>query len=237
MKLTDDKYMALAEMYLFAGIGQKVSGLIHNLNNHVHAADMQLAMLVSKSDSSGDKPLADFKDRLARAAGGTSALAEILNQISWFSFYTQKTETQISIQEYFNWLLKFWDNDLFFKHKISCEPIIESPGWNIKITPFHLTSCLEQAIQNVVEACQGPEAEGAHKMQIRAFAVEKGVSLAVKSFTRFPDLDPWVEGSTSRPGRLGMGLPLCAWLAGRMNWDIKLHRGTAETELIVSIPG
>ena len=237
MKLNHDKYMALAEMYLFAAVGQKVSGLIHNLNNHVHVADMQLAMLVTKSAASGDKPLADFKDRLTRASGATSMLAEILNQNSRFSFYTQKSEIPFNLPEYLEWLLEFWDNDQFFKHKVSCELIIETPGLHIKTTPFHLTSCLEQAIRNAVEACQESGAEGGYKMQIRAHPFEKGVAVAVKSFTRVPELDPWLEGSSSRPGRLGMGLPVCAWLASRMNWDIKLNRGAAETDFIVSIPG
>lgn len=236
MKLTDDKYMALAEIYLFAGIGQKISGLIHNLNNHIHIADMQLSMLVSKSATSGDKPLADFKDKLSRAEGETSRLAEFLHKNGQYLFYVQKARTQININDYFNWLLEFWNNDLFFKHKISCELIFETQNINIQTIPFYLTSCLEQGIQNAVEACQEAGSDDEHKMLIKAGSDEKGVNLTVTSFTRIPDLDPWLEGSSSRSGRLGMGLPISAYLAGCMNWNIELQRGKAETSLIISIP-
>ncbi|MCA1744059.1 MAG: hypothetical protein LC631_08995 [Desulfovibrionales bacterium] len=62
MKLTSKRYMALAEMYLMDGLGRKVNGLIHNLNNQIHVVDMQMSMLVAKAGNTGDQPLAAFEE-------------------------------------------------------------------------------------------------------------------------------------------------------------------------------
>lgn len=236
MKLTDDKYMGLAEMYFWAGIGQRVHGLVHNLNNHIHVVDMQLAMLVARSDSSGDEPLGDYKQKIFRLASGVSRMVDSLHRNGQCSFFAQKSQAQINVKDYLEWILAFWQNDLFFKHKMFCELIIENHDTNLQIPPFHLTLCLDQAIRNALEACQEMNPDAEHKMILEAASKDRGVSLAVNSFTRIPEIDPWSEGASSKPGHLGMGLPVSAFLAGRMGWEIDLQCSGGETRFLISIP-
>ncbi len=237
MTLTDDKYMLLAELYLQAGLGKRINGLIHNLNNYVHVVDMQLAMLVKKADSSGHEPLENFKDKIVRSAAGNLKIVESLQKNSQCAFFAQKSQTQINIKEYLNWLVEFWNNDLFFKHKISCRLVfVETQNINIQLPPFHLTLCLEQGISNAVEACQAISINDEHELVLEAVSEGKGVNLMLVSNTQVDDLDPWVPGSSSKSGHLGMGLPLCAYLAKRMGWKIELHSSGNQTTFMIAIP-
>jgi len=113
MELTDDKYMALFEMYFWAGTGKKIQGLIHNLNNHVHVADMYLSMLASRSASCEDQPLASFKDKLYRTAGATARIGWSLQENGQLTFFLKKSQALINIRDYLEWLLEFFKNDHF----------------------------------------------------------------------------------------------------------------------------
>ncbi len=228
--------MALADMYIWAGMGQKMHGLIHNLNNQVHVMHLQVAMLEARSDSSGDEPLSGFKDKIAKFARSTSKIVDILQKNGQCSFFSQKSQNQINIRDYLDWLVEFWDNDLYFKHNISCELFIEDSGINLQIPPFYLTLCLEQGISNAVEAYQAAGPAGKHKLLINVSKKNKGMDLSISSFTEVPNLDPWLAGSSSKPGHLGMGLPLSAFLAGRMGWKIDLQTSSNKTQLMISIP-
>ncbi len=237
MKLADSGLMALADTYLWAGMGQKIHGLIHNLNNHAHVMDMQVNMLAAKADSSADEPLKAYEDKLARLANGTASIVENLQKNGRCSFFAQKSQTQINVHDFLSWMVDFWGNDLFFKHHISCRLFHEDQGINLQMPPFYLTLCLEQGIRNVVEACHEMESSKKHRLQIRALpAGNGGVKIILQSSTQVPDLDPWAQGSSSKPGHLGMGLPLAAFLAGRMGWSINLSKGESETGLEIIIP-
>ncbi|MFO7727138.1 MAG: hypothetical protein R6X11_02310 [Desulfonatronovibrio sp.] len=236
MKLTDDKYMGLAEMYFWAGMGQRVHGLIHNLNNHIHVVDMQMAMLVARSDSSGEEPLGNYKEKFSRLASGTSRMVDSLQRNGQCSFFAQKSQTQINVKDYLEWILAFWENDLFFKHKVSCELISENHDINIQVPPFHLTLCLDQGIRNALEACQEINPDAEHSMILEADSKDKGINLAITSFTRLPQIDPWGEGTSSKSGHLGMGLPVAAFLARRMGWELDLRYSGDETRFLISIP-
>ncbi|MFN2267905.1 MAG: hypothetical protein ABR533_06480 [Desulfonatronovibrio sp.] len=146
MKLTSKRYMALAEMYLMDGLGRKVNGLIHNLNNQIHVVDMQMSMLVAKAGNTGDQPLAAFEGKLAKSAKGMSRIVKALQNNGQCSFYAQKEPAQINIADFLAWLMQFWENDLFFKHKVSSEVNVKEGSLNLLVSPFHLTVCLEQGI-------------------------------------------------------------------------------------------
>lgn len=237
MKLTPEKYMALSEMYLMEGIGRKVHGLVHNLNNLVHVVDMQLSMLSTKSQTSADTPIGSFREKISRSSGGTSKIVQSLQKSGHFSFFTQKHQAQINIPEFITWLLEFWENDLFFKHKVKCLTSFEDAGINLSIPPFHLTLCLEQGIRNALEACQGMDESADYVLNIDVNTEGQGLRISLTSPTMIADLDPWAEGSSSKDGHLGMGLPVCSFVASRLGWNIELNCNGQETEFSVSIPG
>lgn len=236
MKLTSERYMALAEMYLMDGLGRKVNGLIHNLNNHIHVVDMQMSMLVAKAGSMGDQPLSTFEGKLSKSAKGMSRIVKVLQSNGQCSFYAQKEPAQINVSGFFAWLLQFWENDLFFKHRVVSELNVEDEGLNLLLSPFHLTVCLEQGIRNVLEAYQEIDEPGNNRLLINAAVFGENVNIEILSFTGIPDLNPFQEGSSSKPGHLGMGLPVAAFVARDMGWKVDLYCDGEKTVYSVLIP-
>ena len=234
--ITDDMYMPLAELYFQAGLGLRINGLLHNLSNYVHVVDMQLAMLAAKAGSAGHEPLDSYKDKIAKSSAGNSKLVEFLQKNAQCSFFAQKSQTQINITDYLSWFVEFWNNDLFFKHKVSCRLKFATEDINLQLPPFHLTLCLDQGIRNAVEACQAISVNDEHELVLEAVAKGKGVKLMLTSNTQLADLDPWLPGSSSKSGHLGMGLPICAYLAERVGWRIDLHSSGNQTTFMIAIP-
>lgn len=218
------------------GLGRKVSGLIHNLNNYIHVVDMQMAMLVAKAGSSGDQPLAAFESKLSKSAKGMSRIVKALQNNGQCSFYAQKDPAQINIADFLEWLMQFWENDLFFKHKVSCELNVKEVSLNLLVSPFHLTVCLEQGIRNVLEAYQEIDDPDRNRLLISVDVLDENVNIEILSFTGIPDLNPWEEGSSSKPGHLGMGLPVAAFVAKDMGCTIDLHGDGEKTVYSVLIP-
>lgn len=236
MKLTNERYMALAEMYLMDGLGRKVNGLIHNMNNYIHVVDMQMAMLMAKASSSGDQPLSAFESKLSKSAMGMSRIVKALQSNGQCSFYAQKEPAQINIADFLAWLMQFWENDLFFKHKVSSELNLQAEGLNLLLSPFHLTVCLEQGIRNALEAYQEVSSSGENRLMVDVTCPGEGVSIEVSSYTMLPEFDPWEEGSSSKPGHLGMGLPVSLFMARNMGWKIDLHKEGEKTVYSVLMP-
>ncbi|WP_045210658.1 HAMP domain-containing histidine kinase [Desulfonatronovibrio magnus] len=236
MKLTDEKYMALADFYYMAGLGQMVNGLIHNLNNYVHIMDMQLSMLNAKAESSAAQPLGDFRERLAKSSNSAGKMVQYLQKSSRCSFFGQKDKAQLNIKDFLEWIIEFWENDLFFKHKILCQIKLEKSDINLLISPFYLTLCVDQGIRNAVEACQEQESQDKQTIIIDAAVDGHNLNIETTSFTVVADLDPWLAGSTSKEDHLGMGLPVCAFLAGRQNWKVDMHSSGNETKFKLVIP-
>ncbi|MFW5731281.1 MAG: hypothetical protein ACOCV7_06485 [Desulfonatronovibrionaceae bacterium] len=236
MKLSDEKYEALAELYLQAGLGAKIHGLIHNLNNHVHVVDMQLAMLLNKADASGNEPLSFFKDKLQRSAGGAGKIVSALQQNGRCSFFAQKEKVQINVRDYAQWLVEFWNNDLFFKHRVDCRLSCRQESLNLLVSPFHLHLCLDQAIKNAVESFMDHEKVQKHELGVNIHAHARAVKIQVSSQGVLPELDPWQEGISTKAKHLGMGLPLAAHAAGTWGWQISLDQQDDRVVFSMIIP-
>ncbi len=174
--------------------------------------------------------------KLARLAESSAVMVHSLQKNGQSTIFSQKDQIQINISDYLNWLLEFWNNNLFFKHRISWEGLFENPRINLLLPPFYLTLCLEQGISNAVEAYQESDAPGKHRLLIETCHLDKGVKIIVTSFAPFPDLDPWVEGTSFKPGHLGMGLPVGSFLARKMGWGLDLKRDTSSTDFMILIP-
>lgn len=236
MKLSDEHYKALADLYVQAGLGAKIHGLIHNLNNHVHVVDMQLAMLMNKADAQDSQPLGAFKDKLERSAGGAGKIVSALQNNGRCSFFAQKEKVQINVLDYTQWLVEFWNNDLFFKHQVNCRLSCGQETKNILVSPFHLSLCLDQAIKNAVESFMDREEAGKHDLVLDIGTHDQAVKLEVSSQGVMPELDPWQEGISTKAGHLGMGLPLAAHAAAAQGWQISLDQQDDRVVFSMIIP-
>ena len=232
-----DKYPALAEKYMLAGVGEMFSGMLHNLNNHVQILEMQYSMLKSRMESQPQSPVSDYIERIERSSRELSGLAGNVHANAEYVYYTRKDPAQVNLDQYMNWLLEFWRNNLHFKHMVNCSLEVQSRDINLEIPPFCLTLCLEQGIRNAVEDFMVAAPEQERKMALHITSHGKGGAfLQVASQTTLPELDPWEEGSSSKPGHLGLGLSVVEYICSCMGWEADLKSKQDETRFELKIP-
>ncbi|WP_291322667.1 hypothetical protein [Desulfonatronospira sp.] len=238
MKLSPDKYQALADMYMQAGLGDMFSGSIHNLSNHVQILDMQLNMLNSLLEKDPEDKSSRIFEKVDCLSRELSGLRSSLRCNSEYSYYTRKEPAQVNVDQYIKWFLAFRRNCLYFKHKILCRPQVERRDINLDLPPFYLTICLDQGIRNALEEFRIKAPEQDNDLVFHAGpAGTGGAVFLIISKTRLQDIDPWEVGSSSKPGHLGMGLPLVEHLCRRLGWQVTLQANEEDTRFQLQIPG
>ncbi len=239
MRISRDKYPALADKYMMlAGVGDMFSGMLHNLNNHVQILEMQHCMLKSRLESRPQAPASEYAEKMERFSRELSVLAGNVHTNSEYVYYTRKEPAQINLgRQYADWILDFWRNNLHFKHRMNCTAQVECRDVNLELPPFCLTICLEQGIRNAVEdfRFRDPEQEREMALHISSYG-EGGAFFRVDSQTALDEPSPWEEGSSSKPGHLGMGLPVVRYICSCMGWSVDLKSKGNETRFELQIP-
>ncbi|MFO7818509.1 MAG: GHKL domain-containing protein [Thermodesulfobacteriota bacterium] len=224
--------------YLQNYAGQKIPGITHNLNNYVHILDMQLSLLNSKTQSKPDSPISDYRSRIQKVNENTGNLMHFMQLNSNWSFYSQKERIQTSIPDFIDWLVTFWDNDLYCKHKITIDTELGDNLPNLDLPAYTLTFCMEQPLANAVEACRVKDAEQEQNIAIRAAAQKNGVLFHLTSPTilEVDDKDAWNSGTTSKKGHLGLGLYLVRAVCRDLGWEAKIWEDHEATNYELLIP-
>ncbi len=237
MKMSRDKYPALAEKYMLAGVGEMFYGMLHNLNNHVQVLEMQHSMLESRLESGSQAFSQEYAEKMQRLSREISGLAENMQTNSEHVYYTRKEPAQVNLAQYVDWMLKFWRNNLHFKHRVKCTAQVKSLDINLELPPFCLTLCLEQGIRNAVEdfMLHYPEQDREMVLHTASFG-EQGGLLRIVSQSELREPDPWNEGSSNKPGHLGMGLPLVEYICSCMGWEAAIESKNNETCFELKIP-
>jgi hypothetical protein len=243
MVINKHNWFALAKHYLQATAGELLSGTIHNINNHLHVLDMQVELLNNKMDSIQAGETQGLEKRLTRLSQASKGISDLIQETGKRQFYLQTESSQVDISEFLHWQYNFWGNNLFFKHHINLELDIasESPS-SLQMPPCLLTFCIEQALKNALEACTADNAETL-ELRIAVQPYHSGLSITLFSPTELPQneesssLDPWEPGSSSKPGHLGLGLPLINHCAQAAGWECELSCfAPKQTQFILSIP-
>ena len=221
MSRPDDQWVILGQQYLQATAGSFLSGVTHNLNNAVHIVDLQLELLQRKLAGALDR--GQIESRLERMGQASKSMGEQLQHLRHRFFYTQVESTQIDLGQYMEWLDAFWNNNLFYKHNISMTWQVAEEVPNLELRPFFLTLCLEEPLKNAVRACRAANLEGEHTIRVQITPWNSGAAVTLDSREPLPDtLDIWAEGTTSSPGRRGLGLPLVQALGRIAGWETAL---------------
>ncbi|MBT8764049.1 HAMP domain-containing histidine kinase [Desulfohalobiaceae bacterium Ax17] len=236
MNFSPEQQLAFVQYYLDASCGGKLYGLMHNLNNVAHILDMQLALLNSVLTKNPLTTLKDQSKRLGYLNQGSKKLLQALDLNSQRAFYLQQDQVEASPNDFLHWLEAFWQNDLFFKHKVKCQfnlaqniPVIECPA-------FALTFCIEHALANAVEAYKQKDPESEHDLVIMVLPYGNGVEFKIISRTKLSVQDPWQPWQTTKPGHLGLGLTLIKFLCSRLNWTASLTGENGDTVFSLKIP-
>ena len=237
MRMSQDKYPALAEKYMLAGVGEMFSGMLHNLNNHVQILEMQHSMLKSRLESGPQTPIQEYAQKIEHFSREITGLAENVHTNAEHVYYTRKDQAQVNMGQYVDWLMNFWRNNPYFKHRVNCTVQVQSRDINLELPPFCLTLCLEQGIRNAVEdyTLLYPDQERSLALHAESSG-DKGAFFRIVSQSELREPEPWKEGSSSKPDHLGMGLPVVEYICNCMGWEVELRNKQDEAWFELKIP-
>ncbi|MFP4070759.1 MAG: hypothetical protein ACLFTB_01805 [Desulfovibrionales bacterium] len=236
MNISPAQWDGLADLYLEATSGSFLPGIVHNLNNFGHVMDLQLELLQTKLPQIQSGRFGDLDTRFQRIATASKDLLMVMETVGNRFFFTQKERVHINIEQYFDWLMSFWKNNLFFKHKIDLHFLLDQNCPNLNAVPFVLTLCIEEGLKNGIEACQEYSTENATlDIVVRPDKDAVRIGLTTPGSLKLDD-DPFAPGTTTKPGRLGLGLSIAAHFAKKVHWDVTLDSHGSETVYTLRIP-
>ncbi len=237
MSRTLQEWTILARTYLAANSGRQILGMTHNANNFCHVLEMQLELFRNKIKRQPTLEAGELVPKFSRLTQAVEKLAAILKDNELHTFYTEEETMLIDVVPFIEWFTRFWNNNLFFKHKITTTITCADNLPPLKLPPFVLTLCLDEALKNVVEACSLKNPKEQHGCSLDVQPQGRGVVFSLTSPTPCPTaFDPWAEGTTSQPDHLGLGLPMARALAENEGWHLALTGDAETTTFQLKIP-
>lgn len=140
--------------------GFMLGGIVHNLNNPTHALAMQSELLARAFGRGGlaPKKLLVKCERLKNVGEDLKSQLDIL---AWRNAYAASVAELLDPMHFTDWFLRFWRNNLFFKHSIAVDLKIDPPPPHVKIIPVALLWLLEEPVCAMTKAfcAQQPKPE------------------------------------------------------------------------------
>ncbi|MFA6810692.1 MAG: GHKL domain-containing protein [Desulfoplanes sp.] len=236
MSRSIEEWRILARTYLAANAGRQLPGMTHNVNNLCHVLEMQLELFQNKIERDPTLRAEELVPKFSRLTQAVDRLAAILRDNEQHSFYTEEDLNIIDISLFITWLNRFWSSNLFFKHKLTTNILCADNLPEFKLPPFILTLSMDEAIKNAVEACSANDPNAQQEITLQIAPLGQGAAFMLTSPTAMPsNLDPWQEGSTSKPGHLGLGLPMVKALAEQVGWSVDLTTEVEKTTFRLEI--
>lgn len=145
--------------------GAKLNGIVHNLNNPVHALTMQAELLqktLEKANLEALRP--NLLEKCARLHRIARELKSHLEVLFWRDAYVNPDRQLLDPVHFGTWLLQFWQGDQRFKHKISPTLCTDPPPPHVQTIPLVLTWCLEEPLRALLNALNSPDIQGAQEL-------------------------------------------------------------------------
>ncbi|PTN35004.1 hypothetical protein [Desulfonatronum sp. SC1] len=223
--------LALAAERGRAVVGGMLNGIVHNLNNPVHALTMQTELLrnaLGKDDLDGSRP--NLQDKCARLERVAQDLKTQLDVLTWRDVYVTPTRQLIDPVHFGTWLLQFWQSDLLFKHNITGTLLVEPPPPHVQAIPLALTWSLEEPLAALVSALSDNNPQGSLALSLE-FGPLSGGGLGVR-MTTTPEADEFrALGAEIRHA------PELRELTSALGWDwsAELARGVLSVSVAVPV--
>jgi hypothetical protein len=165
----------------------------------------------------------------------SSACAILSNR----NVFTQFEPDRIDLVPFLDWLQAFWRHNLFFKHRIQLEISLDQEvPEQVLLFPGGLVYCLEEGLKNGMEPLVETGGNQANfHFQLKVTAGREGLEFALHTPTSLdPSLDHWQAGTSTKPGHLGLGLPLLRIGCREMGWQCRLSGDSSSTTLSFTVP-
>ena len=234
MELTDSLLKLAAERCRGAA-GDMLNGIVHNLNNPVHALTMQTELLRNSLGREGlDAVRPKLLEKCTRLERVAQELKSQLDVLSWRDAYVNPTRQLIDPAHFAAWLLRFWQGDLLFKHNVTATLTTDPPPPHIQTIPLALTWCLEEPLTALLSPFRDGNAQGAPDLSLK-LALEcgplPGGGLAVRMATT-----PEAGGGGDLAGKI-RHVPELQKLTSALGWDWSADLDQERLSVRVAIPG
>jgi hypothetical protein len=233
-----EDWINLARMYARANGGGLLGGMVHNLQNTVHASIMQLELWNNQVEQGSDPDTGMLHKSLSRLQSTAQTQVQFCKDIEQRSFYLQEKEVPVHIPSFCHWLHRFWINNLFYKHHISLSISQDTDRIeHIILPPLLLTLCLEEPLKNSLEHCLGQDPKGSFQFNLQLSHGPETIVFTLTTETSLPTgIDPWQRGGTTKAGHLGLGLPLVGSLCEMSGWSCSLSGTKQSTRFSLELP-
>lgn len=174
MELTNPLLVLAAERCR-AAAGDMLNGIVHNLNNPVHALTMQTELLHTSLGREGlDAVRPKLLEKCTRLERVAQELKSQLDVLSWRDAYVNPTRQLIDPAHFAAWLLRFWQGDLLFKHTIVPTLHADPPPPHVQAIPLALTWALEAPLAGLMSACRASGFQGSLRMDLEVGPLPEG---------------------------------------------------------------
>ncbi|MDQ7032422.1 MAG: hypothetical protein Q9M37_06875 [Desulfonauticus sp.] len=218
----------LVFLYLAAREGRLVPGFLHNINNSLHLLKMNFSLL--------DRDLSSPKsEKRLQACKNVIKQFDKLNKIAGDrQFYVNESVQQIYINDFISWLVAYWKNDSFCKHRVELDVGGDGLYNTITIAPYVLTFCLEEGLINSLEELK--DKDGLFNITFKVTIIDNKVVFELSSPTELKTDKPFMPFLTTKDGHLGFGLYLTQELIKHWDGEVKLYSKESQTIFQISLP-
>jgi hypothetical protein len=233
-----DECIRLARTYAKANAGGLLPGVVHNLQNTVHATIMQLDLWKQHLELAPKPEQGVLQKTLSRLQAATQDQIRFCQDLEQRALFLREAETPVEVHLFCDWLRRFWINDLFFKHHIALDLEVapEAPA-TLNLPPLLLTLCLEEPLKNAIEECLLRDRQGQFAFSLQVHPCGSGALFSLHAETALPqDLDPWQEGATTKAGHLGLGLSLVGFVCSLVGWSCSLEEQGGQSVYSLKLP-
>ncbi|TVQ98613.1 MAG: hypothetical protein EA399_10415 [Desulfovibrionales bacterium] len=138
-----------------ANAGDMLNGIVHNLNNPVHAMAMQTELLQNTLRKEGlDALRSNLQEKSSRLQRVGEELKAQLETLAWRDAYVSRNRQLIDPMHFGSWLLQFWQGNLLFKHGVSTTLVTEPAPPHLQAIPLALTWCFEEPLRALLQFAQ-----------------------------------------------------------------------------------
>ncbi|SDB58392.1 hypothetical protein SAMN05660653_02960 [Desulfonatronum thiosulfatophilum] len=157
--------------------GSVVNGIVHNMNNPLHALTMQTELFLKaldKDDLEAIRP--NLREKCFRLQRIGEDLKSQLEALAWRDTYTSRNNQLIDPVHFGNWFLEFWRYHLFFKHNFSTTIVTDPAPPHIMAIPLAITWSLEEPLVTLLDLFQNTEPQISFKLQLTISPLTDGAA-------------------------------------------------------------
>ncbi len=168
-----------------AVFGEVIQGIVHNINNPMMIIESRLSLIktiIEGLENSHDKKR--LLKHIEQVIASTSKINKIIESVLIKARITANTgEKIINVNSLIKSELEFFNSDLFYKHKVEKEIVLDNNIPEVRISESDFSQVLHNIIKNAMDALKSVPSP---KLTIRTYADEENKKVFVEILDNGP---------------------------------------------------